>query len=132
MSRSTSIKTYKCVSVKAKLQALELLYESLTQCDPGCKRHIPLHAHRHSLTPTRTRTRMYARTALCHHRSHSSTFSWETGIMKHVLLTCQRISTEVVVCGVTERILGASSGAGEDKQSVEEEEEREEEWAKLS
>ena len=26
-------------------------------------------------------------------------------------LTCQRISTDVVVCGVTERIAGASSGA---------------------
>lgn len=28
-------------------------------------------------------------------------------------LTCQQIRTEVVVCGVTERIEGASSGAGE-------------------
>lgn len=26
-------------------------------------------------------------------------------------LTCQRISTDVVVCGVTDRIVGASSGA---------------------
>lgn len=36
--------------------------------------------------------------------------------MKHktncLPLTCQRISTDVVVCGVTERIVGASSGAG--------------------
>lgn len=28
-------------------------------------------------------------------------------------LTFQQISTEVVVCGVTDRIAGASSGAGE-------------------
>lgn len=40
------------------------------------------------------------------------------------LLTCQRISTDVVVCGVTERILGASSGAGAIKKG--------EKWAKLS
>ena len=29
--------------------------------------------------------------------------------------TCQRISTDVVVCGVTERMVGASSGAEERK-----------------
>lgn len=45
-------------------------------------------------------------------------------------LTCQRISTEVVVCGVTERILGASSGAGDDKQEEVKEGEEEEEGEK--
>lgn len=54
--------------------------------------------------------------------------------MKPFWLTCQRISTEVVVCGVTERILGASSGAGDDKQRSGEakEEEGEKKWAKVS
>lgn len=77
---------------------------------------------------------MHAHIALCHHRSHSPTFSPETGTVKQLRLTCQRISTEVVVCGVTERILGASSGAGDDKQRAgeEEEEEGEEDMAKLS
>lgn len=33
-------------------------------------------------------------------------------------LTCQQISTEVVVCGVTVRIVGDSSGAGESKSTI--------------
>lgn len=55
MSRSTSIKSYKCVSIKAKLQASQLFYKSSIQWDPGSKQHTPsctLHSVIAGHTPT--------------------------------------------------------------------------------
>lgn len=63
--------------------------------------------------------------AHAHARTHTLPHLAGKRTVKQLLLTCQRISTEVVVCGVTERILGASSGAGVDKQRTGEEEEGE-------
>lgn len=50
-----------------------------------------------------------------HSVCHSVCLSpWRTGAPPRLLgPTCHRISTEVVVCGVTETMAGASSGAGE-------------------
>lgn len=97
---------------KSQTSGLTAALRVSIECHPGCNEHTSARAHMHTRIAC---MRACVRTALCQNRSHSPAFSRETGAVKQLRLTCQRISTEVVVCGVTERILGASSGAGDDK-----------------